>query len=155
MVRLWTYLGHFHGSIPGATYRVGCKPILGVFDSCDDYQEGDYGYFCPITIIDPSAFGALESGEALFSSDPEQIVADDRLEVMQLSSYDLLTFDVRESGLDGMTNFSVVDMNGINGFPAMDGNLMNTRTLFSIVELSAVLCLHAHGNAICAEPIYG
>lgn len=96
----------------GATYRVGCKPVLGVFDTCDDYQEGDYGYFCPITIIDPSAFGALDSGMSPFATDQEEIIADERLEVMQLVDYDLLTFDVRESGLNGFTVFTVVDISG-------------------------------------------
>jgi hypothetical protein len=38
----------------GQAYRVGVKPFLGAFDSCDDFQEGDYGYFCQIVIIDPN-----------------------------------------------------------------------------------------------------
>ena len=39
----------------GTTYRVGVKPLLGTLDSCNDPQEGDYGFFCPITIGNPSA----------------------------------------------------------------------------------------------------
>ncbi|MFM1932370.1 MAG: hypothetical protein RL226_1673 [Bacteroidota bacterium] len=38
----------------GVTYRVGTKAFLGSFDDCDDPQEGDYGYFCPITILFPN-----------------------------------------------------------------------------------------------------
>lgn len=38
----------------GETYRVAAKPQVGTFDACDDPQEGDYGFFCPVTIIDIS-----------------------------------------------------------------------------------------------------
>ncbi|MBL7942515.1 MAG: hypothetical protein JNM00_07100 [Flavobacteriales bacterium] len=36
------------------TYRVGVKPFLGIGnnDGCDDPQEGDYGQFCPIHLVD-------------------------------------------------------------------------------------------------------
>lgn len=36
----------------GETYRVAAKPMVGNFDACADPQEGDYGFFCPLTIID-------------------------------------------------------------------------------------------------------
>ncbi len=36
----------------GETYRVAAKPQVGMFDACADPQEGDYGFFCPVTIID-------------------------------------------------------------------------------------------------------
>lgn len=35
----------------GLTYRVGIKPFVGTADACSDPQEGDYGNFCPIHII--------------------------------------------------------------------------------------------------------
>lgn len=38
----------------GTTYRVGIKPLLGTMDSCNDPQEGDYGYFCSVTIGNPT-----------------------------------------------------------------------------------------------------
>ncbi len=37
--------------IQGTTYRVGTKPFVGTADACGDPQEGDYGNFCPIHII--------------------------------------------------------------------------------------------------------
>ena len=39
----------------GQSYRVGAKPLLGTVDACNDPQEGDYGYFCPILIGNPNA----------------------------------------------------------------------------------------------------
>ncbi|MDZ4824014.1 MAG: T9SS type A sorting domain-containing protein [Flavobacteriales bacterium] len=51
----WTslYLGPLYLDLD-VTYRVGVKPFLGTFipDGCNDPQEGDYGQFCPITIVD-------------------------------------------------------------------------------------------------------
>jgi hypothetical protein len=43
------------GLQPGGHYRVAVKPMLGYFDTCDDQQEGDYGFFCEISMFDPNA----------------------------------------------------------------------------------------------------
>jgi len=44
------------GVTSGQTYRVGVKPFLGTTDNCGDPQEGDYGFFCPVTFGNPNAF---------------------------------------------------------------------------------------------------
>lgn len=38
----------------GQYYRVGVKALVGLNDGCGFYQEGDYGNFCVIQIIDPT-----------------------------------------------------------------------------------------------------
>ena len=96
----------------GQSYRLGCKAILGTADECDDYQEGDYGYFCPIHIIDPSAFVTPGEGMAAEGPETEQIYADDRLEVVSTSSDNILTLDVASADFDGYTDFMVLDMQG-------------------------------------------
>ena len=96
----------------GQSYRLGCKPILGTADACDDYQEGDYGYFCPIHIIDPSALTTPTEGIAADGSETEQIYADERLEVVSTSSDNILTLDIAAAEFDGYTDFVVLDMQG-------------------------------------------
>jgi hypothetical protein len=41
------------GLTQGQAYRVGAKPFLGTSDGCGEEQEGDYGWFCEVVIIDP------------------------------------------------------------------------------------------------------
>ena len=96
----------------GQSYRLGCKAILGTADACDDYQEGDYGYFCPIHIIDPSALTTPTEGIAADGPETEQIYADERLEVVSTSSDNILTLDVAAAEFDGYTDFVVLDMQG-------------------------------------------
>lgn len=44
------------GVTTGQTYRVGVKPFLGATaNTCNDPQEGDYGFFCPVTFGNPNA----------------------------------------------------------------------------------------------------
>ena len=54
------------------TYRVGVKPFLGTTDDCGDPQEGDYGFFCPVTFGDPNAL----LPEPQMSEEPTPIGAD-------------------------------------------------------------------------------
>lgn len=96
----------------GQSYRLGCKPILGTADDCDDYQEGDYGYFCPVHIIDPSAFTALESGAAADAPEVNEVYADERLEVIATNGDNMLTLDISDAGFKGTTWFTVTDMHG-------------------------------------------
>jgi hypothetical protein len=42
----------------GQYYRIGVKALIGLNDGCGFLQEGDYGNFCVIQIIDPNALMA-------------------------------------------------------------------------------------------------
>jgi len=46
----------------GTTYRVGVKPMLGTTDACNSPQEGDYGYFCHVTIGTPAELTEWDDG---------------------------------------------------------------------------------------------
>lgn len=46
----------------GTTYRVGVKPMLGTTDACNSPQEGDYGYFCHVTIGTPAELTEWDGG---------------------------------------------------------------------------------------------
>ncbi len=53
----------------GTTYRVGVKPMLGTTDNCNSPQEGDYGFFCLVTIGVPAELSDWD-GEVLAPEDP-------------------------------------------------------------------------------------
>lgn len=53
----------------GTTYRVGVKPMLGTTDNCNSPQEGDYGFFCLVTIGTPAELTEWD-GEVLAPEDP-------------------------------------------------------------------------------------
>jgi hypothetical protein len=46
----------------GTTYRVGVKPMLGTTDTCNSEQEGDYGFFCLVTIGVPAELSDWDGG---------------------------------------------------------------------------------------------
>lgn len=46
----------------GTTYRVGIKPMLGTTDNCNSEQEGDYGFFCLVTIGVPAELTEWDGG---------------------------------------------------------------------------------------------
>lgn len=72
------------GLTPGTTYRVGTKAIFGLNDGCGTPQEGDYGFFCPMTIqgsFGPTGTGNSNDGAEWIGTSPSIPPADNRLTV--------------------------------------------------------------------------
>lgn len=96
----------------GQSYRFGTKPLLGTVDGCDDPQEGDYGYFCPILIGNPNdlmpdydyRFGESES--IFEQAEPEFAVFPNPI------SDGIANLDLRNANLHGRAWVIVHDMAG-------------------------------------------
>ena len=69
----------------GTTYRVGVKPFVGYEDTCDDVQEGDYGYFCPVSIIDPANPPLAGPGENYPLADEPEIISSEKNDAVVFS----------------------------------------------------------------------
>lgn len=105
----------------GKAYRVGVKPQLGNLDSCDELQEGDYGYFCQIVTINTGFVGeeigapvTIESEDIAeergfeFASNDES-----RLKFHQGAGGERrVVLDLNDSGLEGNAYFTVHDLQG-------------------------------------------
>lgn len=98
----------------GTTYRVGTKPFLGTTDNCDDPQEGDYGFFCPVSIGNPNA---LMPGPEYRNEAPNE----PSLAIDEAASFSVFPNPVREGianvkleglGLSGRATLQLYDLQG-------------------------------------------
>jgi hypothetical protein len=98
----------------GATYRAGVKPFVGVTDNCSDPQEGDYGFFCPINIIDPANPPAIGDQVSMSLSDYTEIEQQESAaRVFRVSGGDyVISLDGRNSAVQGNVLMEVYGLNG-------------------------------------------
>lgn len=101
----------------GQAYRVAAKPFLGIADGCDDQQEGDYGWFCQIVIIDPAdppsppPFGSEDNNIYVDLSEAGDGVKPFRLFPNPTESR-TITVSAMDFASEGLVHFSIMDLNG-------------------------------------------
>lgn len=97
------------GLTQGQAYRVGAKPFLGTSDGCGEEQEGDWGWFCEIVIIDTTVPVPPPVWDLDGNDDEWVLDAEDRLESITFSE-DYVT--VKMSSLESQAIFRLFDLNG-------------------------------------------
>lgn len=101
----------------GQAYRVGAKSYLGISDGCDDEQEGDYGWFCQIVIIDPAdppsppPFGTEDDNIYVDLTEAGEGVKPFRLFPNPLEGRNV-TVSAMDFASEGLVNFQIMDLNG-------------------------------------------
>lgn len=104
------------GLTPGTTYRVGAKAIFGLNDGCGTPQEGDYGFFCPITIqgsFGPSGSGSIYAGAEWIGTGPSMPSIENRLTVYPNPlDQGPLNLVLPEVVSDGLIQLEVYDLSG-------------------------------------------
>ncbi len=96
------------------TYRVGIKPFLGANDNCNDPQEGDYGFFCPVTFGDPNAIMSDPEMRTIASpfEEPSPIVSGEMIVYPVPASAGPIYLTTSHTELNGSAQLSVYDAMG-------------------------------------------